>query len=317
MTRQVKRNHHVIPKLFLQGFAETENSSFIWVYEKGKDYFLRGSKGHHNPRRVSLRKAGAIQDFYSFKTGEGEVDFDTYENELEKLEKPSDSILRKLRSFDRINVQEKEIFAEYVFLMLKRVEQRRKLLEDRFPEIYQSVSSSILDPLEWQIDVAVLRRDFVSFMQLSKLYNRFKHELESRRDTILDSGVLLQSLVMKSPLGLEKRISEMTWQFLVAPPGYGYLTGDNPVFCPGLKHPYAEVSFPISSRVALVMTWHDLEEELRIARPAEVIEINRRTIEVAQKQVYYSSAETWVVDLIKENRVGHLLIYPQGGPYLA
>ena len=61
-----KHNHHYVPRAYLRGFADPSEPSHIWVYARGKS-FDPGSKGHHNPRRTSLKKAGATRDFYAWR----------------------------------------------------------------------------------------------------------------------------------------------------------------------------------------------------------------------------------------------------------
>src|SRR6185295_6805696 len=102
-----KREHHVIPRLYLKGFAESEAKPFIWVYTKGRPFKPGGGTLiKYNPARIPIRKAAAIPYAYSFTNSAGVFDADTYENELERLEKPSDPIIRKIRNREMISQEE-------------------------------------------------------------------------------------------------------------------------------------------------------------------------------------------------------------------
>ena len=243
---------------------------------------------------------------------DGAVNFDAYENELEKLEKPSDPIFEKLRQYNILTVQEKEIFASYVHLMYKRVPRRK----ERFRSSWPRVSSFVLSEVAQWLDFEEARTDKVDEARLARI-SELRRELEEVRthyeeNTPVNTEIPLKSLVMKSPLGIPTMLSSMTWQFLIAPKGYSFLASDDPVFPTGLDKPYSEISFPISKDVVLVISWYDLDQGFFETTPEVVTEINLRTINRALRQIYHSKAEKWVVDAMEENREGYYLIYPFG-----
>jgi hypothetical protein len=94
----------------------------------------------------------------------------------------------------------------------------------------------------------------------------------------------------------------MKWRFFTAPSGHGFLTGDNPVFyfkSLGLGHAASEVSFPISTEVALVASWVENHREGFFEAPSQVVkELNRRTASFASELVYFWRPESWVVSLL-------------------
>lgn len=98
-----KHKHHTLPRLYLKGFAEAEDRPFVWVYSKGKPFQPGGNKEKHDPVRTSIRSASVVHDAYGFLRRDGTFDSNTYENELEKLEKPSDGILSRIRAGNLIN----------------------------------------------------------------------------------------------------------------------------------------------------------------------------------------------------------------------
>lgn len=285
------------------------DKAFVWVYTKDGEYHP-GSKAHHNPRKCSLRIAGAKIDHYAFIRRDGSKNFDTYENELEKLEKASDAIFRKLRSHQMITQQEKETFASYIFCVFKRVPKSIERLQSSFPRIYASVSSEILDWLDEE-EATSVKGNVAQLTRIHAIRDEVQDILEFYRKNLLDSEIRLAGMVAESRLGIPEIMAGMAWQFFVAPLGYGYITGDNPVFTPGLNKPYSEVSFPIATDVALVMSWHNVQQGFIFATPEIVKEINQRTANNAQYELYYSCSERWVVDLAKIKRDGYYLIYPQ------
>jgi hypothetical protein len=305
---QHKRNHHFAPKLYLKGFMEAEGSPFVWVYKKGKPY-NPGYKSHHNPRRRPIRHVGVERDHYAFKKRDGTVDFDTYEDELEKLEKPSNPVFEKLRRHEMITEREKEIFASYVYLMYKRVPRRKERFRKSWPSVFESISSRMTEWLDFE-EADTDEADVTRLVRISELRSELEKEVAYYKEHMpIDTEIPLKSLVMESPRGVPGILSAMTWQFFVAPKGQGFLTSDDPVFSPDIRKAYAEVSFPVSKDIALVMSWYDIEQGFFATTPEVVNEINRRTASRAQHEVYYSSAEKWIVDMLEENREGYYLIW--------
>jgi hypothetical protein len=104
---------------------------------------------------------------------------------------------------------------------------------------------------------------------------------------------------------LVKTLQRMTWHFFTAPQGHAFLTGDNPVFISeqhGLGKNVSELSFPISTNVALVASWHrELKEGFFEATPQVVKELNRRTAHKASRCLYFSQNLEWVVTLLNRN----------------
>jgi hypothetical protein len=104
---------------------------------------------------------------------------------------------------------------------------------------------------------------------------------------------------------LVEALQKMTWHFFMAPKGHAFLTGDNPVFIPeqhGLGKNVSELSFPISTDVALVASWHsEFKEGFFNATPQVVKEMNRRTAHAASHCLYFSQSLEWVVTLLNKN----------------
>src|SRR4030095_8932100 len=87
---QEKHNHHFVPRLYLKGFVPESAASFIWEYQRGRTYVPgKHSRNKYNTVLVSLSKAGAAEGAYANPLPDGTVDYNTYEDALERLEKPA------------------------------------------------------------------------------------------------------------------------------------------------------------------------------------------------------------------------------------
>jgi hypothetical protein len=194
--------------------------------------------------------------------------------------------------------------------MYKRVPRRKERLKENWPSVFEAVSSVMTEWLDFE-EANTDETDTTRLARLSALRTELKKELEYYRGYVpLSSEIPLKSMVMESRLGIPRILSAMTWRFCTAPQGYGFLTSDDPVFYSDIYKSYAEVSFPISKSIALILSWYDIEQGFFTASPEIVKEINQRTANKAQHQVYYSSAEKWVLNLLEEDREGYYLIYP-------
>ena len=309
---QSKMYHHYIPRDYLRGFAQSSKSPFVWVYERGRPYHP-GHKRHHNPRRRPVSKAGGEEAHYSFQRRDGSVDADTYENQLEKLEKPVTPVLRKLRGNKMIAGPEKEVLASYLALMFKRVPTRKDRLEEYWPTIHADVSSELeaeISRLEADIDVS----DTTRLEDIALLRDEVQQELALYEgEAPVEGEISRQAIVLPSPLGLPTILAAMTWQFLVAPAGHGFITSDDPVFFTGVRSGYGEGSLPIATDVAVVMCSYPMSEGFFTVSPEVVMEINQRTAMRARREVYFHAAERWVVDMLEEGRDGYCFL----GPHLA
>jgi hypothetical protein len=310
-----KRNHHILPKLYLKGFVEKEGEPFIWVYERGTSYNPGLKRGKYNPYRDSINFAGAERDAYAHTNKDGVTDFNTYENILEKLEKPADPIFQKIRKQQVITSEEKTIFASYMIMMIRRVPRRKEKAQEIWPGTLDSFEESS-ELVQWlnAEEVNTDLNDLEKLKKLSRLREEVRKILEEYRDNI-PTEILLKTMVSES--SLLPVISDMNWQFLIAPEGYSFITGDNPMFyfeSFGLNKPYSEITFPISSSIVLATSWHsELGEGFFPANSETVLEVNRRIASIASKNLYHSRKVSWLVDVLNKKQHRLNLLYSYSG----
>lgn len=281
-----KRRHHVLPQLYLKGFTIPGDEPHLWVYKSGQPFHPGCGRTTDNPFKQSVRLAGAERDFYADPIPGGGTDFDTFENILESLEKPANPIFNKLRTFNDIDEQEKLIFAKYIILIMRRVWSSREEMNRR---VAQPGSYRPTDHLFRKLNVARTPEAEAYIL-----------ETMQRISSTPGFGVQLHNrLAAAAPYSfMAAALEKMRWFFYVAPAGYFFVTSDNPAWVPkvGLGKSIAELSFPISTSVALVATWNkNAGQGFSTATDQIVKTINRRTINSAQKNVFASQAEKWII----------------------
>ena len=114
-----------------------------------------------------------------------------------------------------ITVEDKEIFASYIMMMVRRVPKRKEKAEKIWPEFLESFRSSS-DIIRW-VDSELDKTDPTDSNRLSKL-SKLREEVERILDEYKDNippEILLNSMVIRSRL--IPVLCDMLWQFLVAP----------------------------------------------------------------------------------------------------
>jgi len=285
-----KRQHHVIPRLYLKGFVINPGEPFIWVYKRGEGYKSGTGKLTNNPFKDSINSAGSERDYYSNPGQPGREGYETFENELEALEKPANPIWNKIRSGQAISEAEKNDFAAYMIHLSRRVSAGRDLTNAMWPGIAEDYEPpDELYQLKCWPKTPETRLRLKA--EVKAITQKPGHAIQMHRGTVLAGP---ESLMVEA-------LKMMTWHIFKAPAGHALLTGDNPVFYDmgfGLASSFADVSLPLSTDLALVASWWKLtDQQFAEVAPAVVEEINRRTIHSASKHLYFSKSEEWVTAL--------------------
>ena len=279
---------HYIPQYYLEGFSDLPISSNVWVYEKGSSRIFKTTI-----KTVANENKRWTQSVEAYLAN--------------KVEAPANPVLDKIRNRQPIIQSDKEVLSAYMVVMLKRVPRGLQRTKANAPkvlnQIFASLNSEILKIIkEHPSKYSILEGRLQELPSLkSKYENEFPLELWYNNLTPDNTPRLLALL------------PAMTWIFLTAEKRQPFLTNDNPVFffeSLGVGRPESEITFPISSTIALWATWRkNLVEGYATAKYAVIREINKRTASAATKYVYYSIAAPWVVSLInKKNLKLHRLL---------
>ena len=258
-----KRNHHELPELYLRGFCD--EPSFLWVYERGKTYNLGIQKKHKfNPCKLGVTELGE-KDRYAKVNPNGERDFESIENRLQKIEHKADNILRKIRSQEPISLNEKETFAEYTQMIQKRTKAREKTVNRIIEKIQKSPERN---------NIALSLAQSGNFEAARKHYDAQKY-LES------DNGkriLVLESMVRTYPQ-LHQILKSMSWIFYVAASESYFVTSSAPVAFDPVGLSVSSLLFPISRNIALIAT-HEMKTDLAYLNTSldETLMINFYTI---------------------------------------
>ena len=284
--------HHVVPRLYLKGFTDPADPELIYVFRQGERPFCTGVKG-----------VAFVNNFYTYEDNAGNKK--SIERDLaDQIEGPTVPVLAKVRAMHPITTQEKEVLARYISVMLTRVPKHRKRAEAWLPEVVEQFRPQLpglLEELLANAPPATETRE-----QLLEMGHRYLDKFKEEPPSHINVGLVSDKYA--------SIFANMRWVFYTATTQRGFLTSDNPVFflegvgLVGKNGPsdMVEVTFPISTQVALWATWRGISGVADMAyAPATkpiVKEINCRTISAALREVYYASNPRWARALVSRKR---------------
>jgi hypothetical protein len=274
--------HHYVPRYYLKGFTIPSNSDLIWRFERGTEKAIR----------TSTRNVAQENKLYS----------DEVEQMLaERVENPANIVLNKIRNFQPLNFDDKLIFSRYMMTMWKRVPNHQRWVEERAPEVIDKVVCGI------ELELAELKTKTPSNSRnIESLISKIRNKAEDNREDFIRQMWLDNIDPNASPKSIHA-LSCMTWGIMIAGHKTQFVTCDNPLFFfswIGIGNPKSEVSFPISSNLALWAKWKkgQRDDYFRV-RTQVVKEINRRSVSNASSYVFSSRCESWINILLEKEKI--------------
>lgn len=274
--------NHYLPRYYLKGFSKNSGKT-IWVYEKQKDKFASQVKSVAN-----------INQFYS--------------NEVEKhlandVEMPANAVLEKIREQKVVSPEEKRVLAKYIVAMMKRVPKGKQRTKSLLPQVtaelakeYDQELSILAEEQPQNIEIIKSR-----ITEISRLLDKYSKEMPV--------NIWLDNISPSKAPRVVETMNKMTWRFLTYDQKPAFLTSDDPVFYftnIGIGKPESEITFPLSSHVALWASWRsDLAEGYFSTNIQAVKEINRRTAYNAERFLYHCEDENWILPFF-EKKMRHL-----------
>jgi hypothetical protein len=250
------------------------------------------------------------RDHYAYELRDGTIDFETFENELEKREKPADQLIKKMRNFKVLTPGEKMRFAEYMTMMYKRVPKRQAEAHKSWPKFFKEESDRIYQEIDEARVEAVIQGDNQMVRRINLLRPIVDSHLRSFEAGIPEE-FRLRTMLSDMPQ-VRTALASMTWQYFRPPIGQFFITSDSPMFrfdSLGLNRKNSEFTFPVSSYIAIVGSWHDVAETFIDATSEAVDEINRRAAMSASKFVYAKIVDRRIYDLMNDSESGNYLFY--------
>jgi Protein of unknown function (DUF4238) len=281
----INMGSHYVPRKYLRGFCETGSDQWLWEYSKELNKF----------RRKTVGAVAQERGFYS-------EDVETKLNQL--VEMPANEALDRIRTGAGIDAKDREHLALYIATMITRVPRSRNRAAAAMPQVLaetvnevkalisQAKSTGDLDP-----SIAARR-----LAEADAAEDRFKESPPPQIEELIVAPWPTADMV--------QRVWEMTWRFVWTDGPSYFLTSDNPAFFFdgfGLGRSEAELTFPLSSTLALHGSWVPTAKIGIIPAPQDLVkEFNRRLACGSTRFIYYRERKDWIASLAKRSNQASL-----------
>jgi hypothetical protein len=186
------------------------------ISDHGIIFQAKTKRNKYNPVRISLAKAGASLGEYGYSRLDGTIDFNTYENLLEGLEKPANVVFDKIRNFQALASSDRESFAEYMTLMMRRVPARNDLVAEQFPKVVEAEKAN-LEELVANAHSFIDQSDVQEVTFFNKYFEARRNLLDEYERNGMPRELQLRSIVESDMPQVRMTMLSMTWQLFVAP----------------------------------------------------------------------------------------------------
>jgi hypothetical protein len=262
--------HHYLPQKYLLRFAEADGG--IWVHD-------RTQPGSY---RTGVR---AIANEVNMYSPELESNLNTL------VEIPTHHVFDKILDGLPLSNQDRQALAKYISIMWKRVPSGREKTLKLVPGVLDDTRTELMADMDSWVMADPTLHDKV---------NALREEADAifeKQRAAPSPQIWHQTFNLHDVGKFEEELLAMNWVFLHSDE-HRFLTSDSPVFFfehEGVGRPESEVTFPISSSVALWATRvAGARNSHNVAPPSFVKQINSRTAYRSSRFVFSETNEPWI-----------------------
>lgn len=290
-----KRKHHYIPVFYLENFTcipeDSVQTPWVWIFERGKK----------EPYRKAPANAASETRFYDVEGLNGKLS-SVVEDLLSQLESLSSEVLRKILVRQSLTQGERYAFAMFVVSMRVRI----PYFKESFAQVVKDLARKFMEMSALQPG---LLEEYLRERE-ARTGEKIEIDVEEWRKSILSEEspyeiTVNPGLIMRIMLDaianedLSQVLTDMQWNFLIAPENSYFVTSDLPVVVVDPKNrtkgagfkssASVELTFPLSATMCLLATW-SREQDGYVETDQELLrEINQRTCSYCTKYVFSSS----------------------------
>ena len=240
-------------------------------------------------------------------------DRETEQRLANEIENPANPVLQKVRNRETLGPEEKETLCRYIAVMDTRIPEGKRRVRATFRRESKPL-------LEWFNEyLSTLAGPNASKSRSVEVLKRRVQQLCETWSENPPDGIWQSVILSRQKSSSVKAMSSMTWCFLIANLGESFVTSDNPIFIfrhLGIGHEESELTFPISSDIALFASHLQDWPDGCFIPASQVVtrQVNLRTVRQASRYVFHHCEASWVFKLantktkkIKVRRIGRLL----------
>lgn len=292
--RKAPKKHHYLPQFYLERFKI--------IPQKGKVPHIYRVEKSALPKVTlpAIKDTGCKTDYHTVDFDNQNKDRQTVEHALSQIEADQARLVDSICKNNKIAENQKKPLASFITTMRCRV------------LVFKCFIESLLEK--------VVGSSFEILMRNGKIPKPPKEiedviQREGYKPNIYNWMILWWMFQMAFKDENVSLLEKMKHQLIIAPNGHYFITGDSPV---ALYHPNydsikpygvgpalkgTEVTFPISKNLLVKLTW-DGEEGVTTAQEDEIWEYNRRSIVMADSQIFASEVSS---DLLKKIALFHTI----------
>jgi len=296
-----KKRHHYIPKFYLEGFVDSRNKPYLWVYEKGGNRIIKASA-----KDIAVEK-----HYFSFLDQQGKRDSETLENALAEIEGKVASIFKKIFKEESLSEENRATFASFLALMMTRVPNFRNNIATMLEGVIRRMNLMMASHKKG-FEGSVRRFEKDTNTKIGMPVEELRQfMLDESRYEIKANPQFSLAMALSNLDTLTRVFFDMKWAFIKATSDYKFLSGDNPLYyCDpthdphsfygvGLANKNVQVTLPLSREVALFSSWRGRSGYTQ-GRNTHVKSINKSTILAASRFVFSSGKSDTINKLVQK-----------------
>ncbi len=282
--KNIKHNHHVVPKSYLNGFCEEDE--MVFVYQK--------HDLDKKPYKKKTEKIAIELDFYAIHHDDGAMS-DTFEDTLaEIIEIPALPSLIKIRAEETLSFDDLQQLSMYFGFMLIRTPHFRDVLET---QLMKELKNHAVDAVKFQTWAKEnLKTNDLDSAQIEDLRN----EIYKRKSLVGINQNYFLTVIQFMGFLMAHILMEMKWIILKSPDNLNFITSDDPClltsrdfsdFLQWKLHNDLKIFIPLSSKLGVIfISTNELKERVHS------LDIDERTLKllngaivcISQYEIYAS-----------------------------
>ena len=304
-TQKPPKNHHFLPQCQLAYFQKETGS--VWQFDAKTGLFST----------AGTRNMGAETKLYTVTLPDGTKDT-SVETYFSEIEGDVSEVLKKIDAQDfALSNHERSILSSFASLQMWRTPQSR----ERIKQSVEKLTKRMMSMTAYH-DKAFENSVKRAGEKHPDLANLTPKELQEMRETFMKEDYDLVvpheyfiTFMLEGLYDIAKHIHEISWSFLVAPPGSQFLISDDPFFMyyprtketpfyvgPGIKVAGTQITFPLTPRVCLLMLPGPYMSTVQHISKSAVREINIRTAGSARRFLYGAN-ETLLRSIVSKSHL--------------
>lgn len=288
--RPLVRNSHIVPRFYLNKFADT--AKFLFQYVRGRD-----------PQRKSTKSLSSEGDYFEY-TVNGEATANRYENWFQRFETDAAAIYPIIHAEKPLTGDQEIVWSSFVATVFLR---SRKVREQFGPALTRMMDAENYESEEQirEMQCELLRQGI--FVDSEDMRAKVRHTLAEMRAPAFGQ---LAGIENSAKMITKNIIEKERWFILEAAPGYEFVTSDCPVQTWGLNGPKAPITmgsgfghqntaivFPLSPRM-LFFAGNGVRWSSKVLSVEDTVKANTATVQFAHRTVYALSRSAGIQALV-------------------